>query len=221
MNRYKLLRLVFPFILTAIPFAYLAFIWAELPESIPTHFDLNGLPDKFGNKSKILLLPIITSVVAIGVYFLLQNIHRIDPKKKYAKSTLSVMQKLSVVLVLLLTFVALIILYSTLKGKITLMPLLFCGISLFLAFTGNLMHSIKPNYFAGIRIPWTLENEDNWRKTHQMASKIWFSGGLILAILSLLLNQNIFLIVFFTSMFIMVALPVIYSYLMYKRTTNR
>jgi uncharacterized membrane protein len=220
MNRFKLLQLVFPFIMMAIPFAYLAYIWGDLPQKIPTHFNIDGLPDKFGNKPEILVLLIILAAVSMGVYFLLQNIHRVDPKKKYADTTLSVMVKLSVLIVLLMTFVSLIILYFTLQGKITAMPLMFCGISLFLAFMGNLMHSIKPNYFAGIRVPWTLENEDNWRQTHQLASKIWFAGGIVLAVLSLLLNQKILTAVFITGVLVMAAVPVVYSYLLYKKSVK-
>lgn len=220
MNRYKLLKLVFPFTMMAIPFAYLAYIWGDLPQKIPTHFNIYGLPDKFGNKPEILVLTIILAVVGTGVYFLLQNMQRIDPKKKYEAGTLSVMQKLSAVVVLLLTFISLLILYSTLKGKITGMPLMFFVLSLFLAIMGNLMHSIKPNYFAGIRVPWTLENEDNWRQTHQLASKIWFAGGIILAVLSLLLNQKILTIVFLSVVIIMVIIPVVYSYLLYRKSTK-
>ena len=41
-------------------------------------------------------------------------------------------------------------------------------------FIGNLMYSIKPNYFAGIRLPWTLSSDDNWRATHKV-------GGIVLA----------------------------------------
>lgn len=220
MKQSKLLRVTFPFVMLAIPFIYLAYIWANLPQKIPTHFDLNGLPDKFGHRSEILWMTIIFAVLGIGIYFLLQNMHRIDPKRKYGGSTLSVMIKLSVLVVLLLTFVSLIIQYSTLKGKITAMPVMFCGMSLFLAFMGNLMHSIKPNYFAGIRVPWTLENEDNWRQTHQLASKIWFAGGIVLAVLSLLLNQKILTIVFLSAVIIMVIIPVVYSYLLYKKSAK-
>ena len=218
MTRFKLLRLAFPLIMMAIPFAYLAYIWNDLPEKIPVHFGLNGLPDRFGNKPEIFVLLIILAVVAIGIYFLLQNIHRIDPKRKYAASTLSVMVKLSVVVVLLLTFVSLLILYSTLNGKITGMPLMFFALSLFWVIMGNLMHSIKPNYFAGIRLPWTLESEDNWRKTHQLASKVWFAGGIFLAILSLLLNTKILMATFLSIVVIMLAIPIIYSYVLYKRS---
>ena len=220
MKKSKLLQVAFPFIMLAIPFIYLAYIWGALPPQIPTHFDVSGLPDKFGNKSEILWMVILFAVLGIGIYFLLQNMHRIDPKKKYAASTLSAMIKLSVMVVLLLTFVSLFLLYSTLKGKITGMTLMFCALGLFLAFIGNIMHSIKPNYFAGIRVPWTLENEDNWRQTHQLASKIWFAGGIILAVLSLILNQKILLLVFVPVVLIMAAVPVIYSYLLYKKSVK-
>ncbi len=220
MNRFKLLRLTFPFIMMTIPFAYLAYLWTDLPEKIPTHFNAYGLADKFGKKLEIFVPIIIFAAVAIGVYFLLMNLHKIDPKRKYTENTLSGMNKLAVTVVLLLTFISVIILNSTIKGKITTMPLMFCGISLFLAFIGNLMHSVKRNYFVGIRVPWTLENEDNWRQTHQLASKIFFAGGIGLGVLSLLLNQKILTIVFLSGVIIMVIIPVVYSYLLYRKSVK-
>lgn len=159
-------------------------------------------------------------MVGLLAYFILQNIHKIDPKRKYTANTSAVMIKLSIVMIILLSFSSIFVFYSTLKGKSTGIPLLFCGISLFLAYIGNLMHSIKPNYFAGIRIQWTLENEDNWRKTHQMASKIWFTGGIILAFLSLIIKSKILMIVFISCLFIMVVIPVIYSYTLIKKSTT-
>ena len=65
------------------------------------------------------------------------------------------------------------------------MRYVFAGVGLLLCLIGNYMHTIKPNYFAGLRLPWTLNNEDNWRKTHLLAGKLWFVGGLVIAILCL------------------------------------
>ena len=220
MKQSKLFYLLFPFIIMIIPWVYLAFIWNELPQNIPTHFGISGTPDKFGQKNEIILAPLIFTIVGILQYFILRNIHRIDPKKKYTVATSSVLSKLSIVIIILLCAVSLFICYWTLKGKVEGLSLLFCGLSLFLAYIGNLMHSIKPNYFAGFRLPWTLENEDNWRKTHQLASKIWFTGGIILAITSLVLNDKILIIVYMISIFIMVLIPVFYSYNLFRRSTR-
>jgi uncharacterized membrane protein len=220
MKQSKLFHLMFPFTMLAIPWVYLAYIWDRLPQTIPVHFGLDGLPDRFGNKRELIWIMIILTAVALLIYFLLMNIHKIDPKKKYTASTSGVMKKISMVIIILLSFLSVFILYSTLHAKTTGMPLLFCGLSLFLAYLGNLMHSIKPNYFAGFRIPWTLENEDNWKKTHRLASKIWFAGGIILAVISLLLPVKLVIIVFLVAVLIMSIIPVVYSYRLFKSSSK-
>lgn len=78
------------------------------------------------------------------------------------------------------------------------------------------MHSIKPNYFAGLRTPWTLEDPDNWRATHRLAGKMWFAGGLVLAVLVLLLPLKAGLIAFMSVMFVIIIIPIIYSYRYFK-----
>lgn len=218
MKRSKLFHLLFPLIMMAIPWVYLAFIWNDLPLTIPTHFGINGMPNKFGAKNEILLVPGIYTVIGIGIYFLMRNIHKIDPKKKYSATTSAILSKIAVIIIILFCAVSLFICYWTLKGKVEGMPVFFCGISLFFAYLGNLMHSIKPNYFVGIRVPWALENEENWRLTHQLASKIWFIGGLVLAVVALLLSMKLFFIVFISTILVMTIIPVIYSYNLYRHS---
>ena len=217
MKQSKLFIVLFPFIVMAIPWIYLAIIWNDLPAIIPTHFGWGGKPDDFASKPHIIFAPAVMSVVAIGMYFLLRNIYKIDPKRKYTATTSGVLAKVAVVMVILLCGVCLFILYWTLHGKIEGLNILFCGLSLFLAYVGNIMHSVKPNYFAGFRLPWALENEDNWRKTHHLASKVWFISGVILAIIALIVSVKIFIFAFFAGILVMTLVPTIYSYKLYKR----
>ena len=218
MKQSKLFHLLFPFIVLAIPWIYLAFIWKDLPSIVPTHFGISGKADAFAERSSIFLAPVIFTVVGIGVYFLLSNIHKIDPKRKYTSTTAGILSKIAVILVIFLCAVCLFVLYWTLHGKVEGLNMLFCGVSLLMAYIGNLMHSIKPNYFAGFRLPWALENEENWRKTHQLASKVWFICGITMAVLCLMVDNIGLLIVFGIGMLIMVLIPTIYSYNMYRRS---
>lgn len=87
---------------------------------------------------------------------------------------------------------------------------------LMFAFIGNYMNNIKPNYFAGLRLPWTLSSDDNWRRTHQMAGKLWFWGGLSAAILSLIIPSPFSIIVFFLILSVLVIIPIVYSYRIFK-----
>jgi uncharacterized membrane protein len=216
----KFFHALFPFIIITIPWLYVAIIWNDLPATIPTHFGISGAPDNYGQKNEIVIAPAILTGVGILMYFLLNNLYRIDPKKKYAPNTSALLSKLAVVVIILMCAVSLFVCYWTLKGKVVGMPIFFCGMSLFIAYIGNLMHSIKPNYFAGFRLLWTLENEENWRKTHQLASKIWFCGGIILAIISLLHSLQIVIIVFMSSILVMSIIPAFYSYKLYKQTSK-
>lgn len=218
MKHSKIFSHLFPFMMMSIPWIYLGMIWNRLPQVIPTHFGLEGTPDAFGSKNELLVIPLIFSILGILVYYLLLNIHKIDPKKKYNSTTASVLSKLAVAVVLLMTIIPLLIFFWTLKGKVEGLSILFCSISLLFTYMGNLFHSIKPNYFVGFRLPWTLENEENWRKTHQLASKFWFFGGIFLALVSILFEEMVLFIIFMSTLMIMILVPVFYSYNIYRRS---
>ncbi len=80
------------------------------------------------------------------------------------------------------------------------------------------MPNLKPNYFAGFRLPWTLENEDNWRKTHHLAGRFWFGGGLLSALLFLVLPYKTAFIFFIVLMLIIIFIPGVYSYQLFKKS---
>lgn len=210
---------LYPLFLAAIPWIYLALIWNSLPSTIPTHFGLSGEPDRFGARNEVFLGPAILSVMSTGIYFLFMNIQKLDPKR-YSEANTKIMQKIAYVLPVFFTGISLLILYWTTRKKTEGINFIFTGVSLLFAFIGNLMHSIKPNYFAGFRLPWTLENEENWRKTHQLASRIWFAGGIFLAIASLVLPPVPMFIFFFAGLITMVVIPAVYSYRMFKNSTD-
>lgn len=221
MKKYKIFYWLLPFLLMGIPLLYLAIVWKNLPAMVPTHFGVDGMPDSYGPKSKILYAQIILSIAGIFLYFLLRNIHKIDPRKKFAPSNAALMAKMSVVVLLLMSVIGILVIYWSLHGTASGVNILFCSISLLFAYIGNLLHSVKPNYFAGFRLPWTLENEDNWRLTHQLASKIWFWGGIILAIFSLLLPLKIMVFAFMIGVVIMTIIPIRFSCKLYKQQNKQ
>lgn len=212
------IRSFLPLLFLAIPWVYLAFIWNDLPPTIPTHFGISGKPDAFGKRNEIFLAPVIMTVTGTFLYFLLKNIYKIDPKKKYAAGTSETLSKIALLVLVLLSGVTVFILYWTVKGKVEGFSVFFCLFGLFFAYLGNLMHSVKPNYFVGFRIPWALENEENWRKTHQLASKVWFAGGLLLAVASLIFKAEILVAIFISLLFLMTIIPVVYSYWIYRQS---
>jgi uncharacterized membrane protein len=149
-------------LILTIPFVYVAIIYPSLPATIPTHFNIEGKADGFGNKNDIWFSTGVLAAVAFGVYLLMSFLPQIDPKKKAGQSP-GLYRKIALVIVVFLTGINLTIIRSSQSSSFEVGKLFLPFMGLFFAILGNYMHSIKPNYFVGFRTPWTLENEDNWR----------------------------------------------------------
>ncbi len=203
-------------IIWLLPIAYVVYIYSALPESVPIHFDIDGKPNGYGTKGEFLGTQGIVMGMSAFVYLLLKFLPAIDPKKyvKYGEVTF---QKLALGLVLFMAALDIAIAYAAVNQSFQVGKLILPIVGLLFAFIGNIMNSIKPNYFAGVRTPWTLEDPDTWRSTHRLASKLWFAGGISLTIAVLLLPNKAGMIVFMSIIAILVLIPVIYSYVYYKK----
>ncbi len=205
-----------------IPVVYYLFIWSKLPDQVPMHYDMNNQVNDWGSKSEMLAAILFMFLITILTSILLINIDKIDPKKKYSNLG-SIIIKISWTLVLFLSALNTFIVYDTEVYVRTNQPaellspkIMLTFVSLLFVIIGNFMNSIKPNYFIGIRTPWNLEDEDNWRKTHHLASKLWFFGGL-LAIPFLLLNSNeIATYIFICIIIPLTLIPFIYSFNIFR-----
>ncbi len=120
-------------------------------------------------------------------------------------------------MVLFLSILGVIITQSATNnnGNITTILLPFIGLAF--AAMGWYMPKLHQNYFAGFKLPWTLENVDNWNATHKLAGKVWLYGGILQAFATLVLPNKIALIAFLAIVFVMVIVPTIFSYRMFKK----
>jgi uncharacterized membrane protein len=120
------------------------------------------------------------------------------------------------ILVLLMSLLSLFILYLTENQSISNPNLIFALIGILIVVMGNYFKVIQPNYFLGIRTPWTLENKEVWKSTHTFASKLWFIGGLLIIIGGIILPDEFFLVVFLSIIALIVIVPMVYSYFKFK-----
>jgi uncharacterized membrane protein len=205
----------------AAPVVYLATAWNRVPERVPLKYNLSGEPLLYGSKTELLVILAVMILVNIGVYFLLVNIHRIDPKKKYREENLSRMRKLAVAVSIFVSAITCFIVYSSSNPDTKFnSKIIVIALGLLFSVVGNYLYNIRPNYFAGIRLPWTLENEENWKLTHMLAGKLWFAGGILIAIAGFALPGNIVLGCTLVVIVILTAVPTIYSYRLYKKSQS-
>lgn len=180
-------------------------IWSQLPNQIPIHFNLAGQANNFQSKPLVVFgLPLFLLLVHLFVIFVTAR----DPKNQ------TMNEKMGKVIYWLTPIVSLSVfylIYSKALGSTT-NPSIFVSALLGLIFVmmGNYMPKLKVNHTVGIRLPWTLQSEDNWHKTHRLAGKLWVIGGLIL-----LLEAGIqFAVPYVMGIVILtiVLIPILYSY---------
>ena len=171
-----------------IPVAYICYVWGSLPDSVPIHFDIHGEANDWGSKWMIFLMP----AISLGTYLMLLFVRNIDPKRMKDEAQSNVFYKIRMVLVLFMSFIGIVITFATVHGNMEhgISRFLFAGIFLLFAVLGNFMINIKPNWFIGVRTPWTLSSDNVWRKTHQVTGKMWFYGGLICCALSMFVSDE-------------------------------
>ena len=200
---------LFTSILILLPSLVGCVFWNQLPEEIPTHFNLLGQADGYNHKmSAIFGLP----TLMLLMHWLLLFIMIKDPKSSNISS------KIQLLIYWIIPFVSCLSMISTYGASLGysmmsgILAQIFMGVVMIVI--GNYLPKTRRNYIIGIRLPWTLENDENWSKTHRIAGKIWVLGGLLL-----FLNAFVQLYVywvFFLTLFFVVIIPSVYSYQLSK-----
>ena len=196
-----------------LPFIYLAYIWNELPENVPLHWNLEGEIDRYGDKSELLIIPFVMPLL---VYLIFLVVPEIDPKNKLNKMG-NKLQSIKFLITTIMSILALFIIYSVKNQSISNPNYIILSIGLLFIILGNYFKTIKPNYFIGIRTPWTLENETVWKKTHTLGGTMLFIGGILILFSSLFLEKQNNFILFIVITNVVVIIPIVYSYLKFQK----
>lgn len=187
--------------------AGLAF-YHRLPDQVATHWGMSGEPNGYSSRAFAAVgMPLILLALHLVLWLLLES----DPKNKGVPSPVRAMSRWIIPVISLGTQT--LVLYNALAQPVdpTLAVTLFMGV-MFTAL-GNYLPKCRQSYTVGIRLPWTLNDEDNWNRTHRLAGWLWTVGG-ILIIITAFFRAGWLMTAILTAM---VAVPVGYSYLFYRR----
>ena len=205
------LTLIITSIITLLPCVFGLIMWDKLPNTMATHWGVDGNADGFGSKLfAIFGLPlIILAIMWLCILITAKDNQKIDQNNKPFRLILWIMPTLSCV--------ASAIIYAVSLGKeISISVILPLLLGIMFTAIGNYTPKMKQNRTMGIKIKWTLENEQNWNATHRFGGKVWFYGGFIF-MLTALLPEMTAIYAMFVVMLPLVFAPAIYSYLYYKK----
>lgn len=185
-----------------------ALFYNKMPDQLPTHWNFQGQADDYSSKFQAMVM-IQGFLVLMNLFlcFMLDN----DPKNERQNNFLMTLTKLSMPIMMIVIYVITILAGLGRDVNTSVIISLLMGV-LFIAI-GNYMPKVKRNYTVGIKLPWTLNSDENWRRTHRL-------GGICFILMGLCFFATPFVkseLIIFIPIAIVLVLPMIYSYYLYTK----
>ena len=193
-------------LVTLLPILLGVLLWDKLPEKIPTHFGVDGAADGWGSKGfAVFGLPLMWLLFHVLTY----AATRLDQQNRGHNE--KVLNLVGLIFPAMSIVFSLIMFGFALNWKLELKTLLFPRLGLCFIAMGNWMPKIKQNSTLGIKIRWTLYNEENWNKTHRFAGFVWVIAGVIFCLMGFV-PENALVFLLPLQVIVLCGLPVAYSW---------
>ena len=204
---------IIPILIILISIALGFYFYSVFPDTVPMHWGINGEVDRWGSKLEgAWLMPII----AIGMYILFRFLPLIDPKKEKYQQFSRIYFIFRLIILLMMLAIYLVASFNTLGYNVKVEIWIPVAVGVLFLIMGNYMGKLKPNWFMGIRTPWTLSNDEVWNKTHRLGGKLFIIFGILMIITPLLPYSNIFANLLI-PVIIVSLIPIIYSYILFRK----
>ena len=201
-----------------VPFVFIPFVWSSLPDQIPIHWNYNGHPNGYAGKAfGLFFIPLLN--IALAALFI--GLSKIDPKAWMMNVSSEMMKPMRLVITSFMTVIFIVTTLAILYPSINITEAFQYGIPVLFLLLGNFLPTVKPNYFVGVRTPWTLHDPDNWRMTHRLAGRLWVVASVIYLVLEVVLGGQVPQPMFWTYLGIIALVPIVYSFVLFQRSKGQ
>lgn len=203
---------IWPFIILLAAIGFSLWSYPRLPAQVISHWDSNDQPNGWSSREFDVMFRFI---LLTGIYLLFNFMPRFDPKgeryKEFARAYL-ILRDLILVILFIITSATT---FVNLGYAVNIGAIIAGATGLMLVIIGNYLGKLKPNWFIGIRTPWTMSSDNVWNKTHRLGSRLIILLGLGVFFTLFLKPKLSFQILFF-GLLVITVLVSGYSYILFK-----
>jgi len=203
-------------VIILLSFAVSIYLYPQMPEKVASHWNAQGQADGYmGRFWGLFLAPLIM----VGLLLLFMAIPRIDPLKENIAEFRKSYDNFVILMALFMFYLHMLTILWNTGHRFNMTLSLAPAIGVLYYHVGILIENAKPNWFIGIRTPWTLSSETVWYKTHETGGKM-FKASAAIAIFGMLFPRYV---IFFmvVPVFIAAFYTMIYSYLEYQKEAKQ
>lgn len=201
-------RLIITTLVCLLPIVYGLAIYDALPDMVPTHWGADGEINGYSSKAfAVFGMPVFLAVINVICNVAIMA----DPKKVNHSDKMKAIVAWFIAILSLITVPLCLVAAQGIAIDISFIISLIVGI-VFLVI-GNYLPKCKRNYTIGIKLPWTLDSDENWNRTHRLAGYVWTVGSILFIIAAFLGKYMMILPI----TILMAVIPTIYSFILYRK----
>lgn len=183
------------------------FLWDRLPEQVATHFGTGNIPNGWSSRPfAVFGIPLMLLAIHLLCIFATTS----DPRKR------NISGKLYHCVVWLVPLISLAVMASVYGYALGMTVDIGMWINLIVGavfiILGNYLPKCGQNYTVGIKLPWTLESEENWNRTHRLAGCLWILAGFVFLVNAFFQSGWVA-----AAVLAMTLIPVGYSFVLYRK----
>ena len=198
-------------IICVLPLIFGLLVYKKLPQEIPTKWYSDGTVGQY--------MPKEFTIFGMPLFFILMNalVHfamNTDPKRQNIGNMMRTLGKW-IIPVLSVVTVPMALLWG-MGYQIPISRILPILLGILFVVIGNYFPKTRRSYTTGIKTPWTLNSDENWRRTHHVAAFLWIAAGIAMIAMAFL-PQNIVQLVIVGMIIVLIVVPYAYSYTLYRK----
>ena len=186
-------------------------MYDRLPEMVPTHFNMHGVPDGWSSKPMAVFgMPLFLAALNLLCHWGMKKAVKHDDRK-VAPDVL--MNLVGWIVGIISVIVVPMSLFMAVGVNVPIAFVMNILLAVVFLMVGNYLPKCKMNAYIGIKLPWTYSSEENWRRTHRLGGFVWVAAGLLL-LGNLVFNSELLLMLL---IFGAILIPGVYSYWFYRK----
>ncbi|WP_371189222.1 SdpI family protein [Thalassotalea maritima] len=185
---------------------------------IPQHWNIHGQVDRYTPLWIALTYP---PAIMCAILLLLTFLSHLEPRKENLQQSEKAKGWIGLATCLLLALIASANIALGMGYDVPMVRLLMLAVFLLYMVIGNFLSKTRSNFFIGIRTPWTLSSDENWRKTHYLGGRLFMLAGIVGLCLSFVVAQQKLVHLMLWLILPAALIPVIYSWYLWHKKNNQ
>ena len=210
------------------------FALSVMPDTVPVHFDIHGVADRWGSKYEMLIMPgcmlaMLAFWIGIDISYKKKINTSIDEKEiAEAKSNIKVIQITSVITSLMFAVINGVTLYASYSQletadtvEIDFLKIFSIVMGISFILLGNFMPKAKNNRNVGFRLPWTRFNDATWRKSNLVGGRAMVIQGIIMILGGIIFEGTVSMIIMLVTLAVVLPAITIFAYVIYRQEKDK